>query len=91
MEIQIERREITVFASSPSPAALNAPAGNQPAMRPTNCPVCGASEMLPLSEGVAISGLSVAALSQGIETKQFHLHQTPSGECWVCLQSLPKS
>jgi hypothetical protein len=88
MEIHVARREITVTTTQQSDSMA---AAGQESARPLKCPVCGDSEMLLLNEVVAKAGVSIAALRQGLQERQIHIHQSPSGECWVCRQSLPHS
>jgi len=93
VEIHIERREVSVFAGSGVSAELAAAsadprAGGLERIRPAACPACGSADLLPLTEAVVLAGLDVAALQREIDSGRLHLHCSPSGEWWVCGQSL---
>jgi hypothetical protein len=88
VSLQIEHREIALFASPPEPQPGEAPGGQPVAARPEKCPVCGAPDMLPLADAVATAALSLAALHEGMQRNRFHLHYSPAGRWWVCKQSL---
>jgi hypothetical protein len=47
--------------------------------------------MLLLTETVTLPGSDLATLQQGIGDGSLHLHRSPAGEWWVCLQSLQQS
>jgi hypothetical protein len=51
-----------------------------------SCPTCGSRSMGLLAE--ALPGLDSNLPQQGIDGSCVHLHRSPSGEWWVCKQSL---
>jgi len=51
-----------------------------------SCPTCGSRSMSLLAE--ALPGLDSISPQQGIDGSCVHLHRSPSGEWWVCKQSL---
>jgi hypothetical protein len=50
------------------------------------CPTCGSRSMGLLAE--ALPGLDLTLPHQDIDGSCVHLHRSPSGEWWVCKQSL---
>jgi hypothetical protein len=52
------------------------------------CSICGAHEMLPLTEAIAIARLTATALKEGLETGRYHLHCSLAGEWLICIQSM---
>ncbi len=57
-------------------------------VRPRCCPICGAHDMLLLSDAIAIAKLTATALKEGLETGRYHLHCSNTGDWWVCGQSM---
>jgi hypothetical protein len=53
------------------------------------CPTCGSLGMVLLAE--ALPGLDLTLPHQDIDGSCVHLHRSPSGEWWVCKQSLHRS
>jgi len=95
IEVQIEHREFSVFSAYGEmtqawPGCTTSGSGLRE-MRPEACPVCGATEMVPLAEGMASAGLAMSVLRDGLENCKFHVQHTGSGAWWVCRHSLQQS
>jgi len=96
VELQIEHREISIFAA-PGGNIPNWPSPTSPegsGLRHTKietCPTCGSSEMLLLTEAISPTGAGLANLQHGMEAGTVHLHCSPSGEWWICTQSIHRS
>jgi hypothetical protein len=52
------------------------------------CPICGADEMLPLAQAIAIARLTATALKEGLETGRYHLHCSLTGDWLICIRSM---
>jgi hypothetical protein len=91
VELQIERREITVFAGSGGKLPQPLREGDAGKPEPRACPACGSTTVRLLAQAVASPQMDMAALQQGIEDGSVHLHQSPDGAWWVCLPSLHRS
>jgi hypothetical protein len=50
------------------------------------CPTCGSSSVVLLAE--ALPGLDLTLLKAETADGRVHLHRSPSGEWWICKQSL---
>jgi hypothetical protein len=96
VELQIEHREISIFAA-PGGNIPNWPSPTSPegsGLRHTKietCPTCGSYEMLLLTEAISPTGAGLANLQHGMEAGTVHLHCSPSGEWWICTQSIHRS
>lgn len=91
VEIQIERREISLFSgpTAGAPQTQASATGNGlSAERPAACPTCGSPNLLLLSEAVARGELQRVSLQTMVEAGSFHLHCSASGEWWVCATSI---
>jgi hypothetical protein len=44
--------------------------------------------MVALATAIALASLSATSLKDGLESGRYHLHCSPSGDWWVCGQSL---
>jgi hypothetical protein len=53
------------------------------------CPTCGSRSMSLLAE--TLPGLDMNLPNRDIDGSCVHLHRSPSGEWWVCKQSLHRS
>ena len=96
VELHIEHREISVFATR----------GSMPAYAPTHssdltpldaalldlraaaCPTCGSPNLILLADAITRNQLDLAVLNQGMQDGSVHVYRSPSGEWWVCPQSL---
>ena len=96
VELQIEHREISIFAA-PGGLGSKWPSPTQPEgsglrhSKIETCPTCGSSEMLLLTEAISPKGSGLANLQHGMEAGTVHLHRSPSGEWWICSQSIHRS
>jgi len=98
IEVVIERRELSVFAVPPSgeraqpgsPDGGANPAGGDEIReeRPSRCPTCGSTEMLRLSEAMALVALDPLSTGSGADRSNVHYTFSLSEECWVCKPSL---
>jgi len=96
IEIQIERRELSVYAAQSMPmhpgggsgASPAEPSDQAPEEEPERCPVCGEAGMALFAEAVVTGAISMTALQAGLAKGQFHLHQGASRRIWVCRRSL---
>jgi hypothetical protein len=91
VEVQIEQREISLFAGS----GANLKNGPLPMFGNVSgpcefaaCPTCGSPGMLLLAGAVAQQSLDLTALEHGAKSGAIHLHRSASGHWWVCAQSL---
>jgi len=96
VELHIEHREISVFAGTgASPAQPVDPvrqdaAGPLPAKHRT-CPTCGSQDVILLTDAVSSPRTDLAALNLGMQNGRVHFHLDPSGEWWICTESLQQS
>jgi hypothetical protein len=92
--LQIEHQEISLStvkaaAAHPSPRPSRQPAPIAVAFGlPSACPECGSASILPLASALAEPGFTLELLQKSVAGRRLHLGQTPSGEWWVCRQSL---
>jgi hypothetical protein len=86
--MRVEHREISLFISPPAQGDEGSADNEHGANQPDECPVCGAPVMLPLSEALSTTGISLAELREKIENNRIHLHCTVPGSWWVCKKSL---
>ena len=96
IELHIEHREISVFAVSGAlPAQAADPAKQDEAADLTAkhriCPTCGSQDVIVLTDAVSSPRMDLAALNLGMQNGRVHFHLAPSGEWWICTQSLYKS
>ena len=96
VEIHIERREISVFASKrfSTEQALPLPQPDGPGLSPSGelvCPTCGAPDLVLLTSAVANDGQDLAVLKQGMQAGSIHFHRSESGQWWLCTRSLRQS
>jgi hypothetical protein len=90
VEIQIEHREISLFAGPAAGAPQTqacAEVKSCNADRPGACPTCGSTRLSLLAEAMARGELHQASLQTMVEAGSFHLHCSTSGEWWVCSPS----
>jgi hypothetical protein len=57
-------------------------------LRAAVCPTCGSSNLVLLADAITRNQLDLAALNQGMQDGSVHVHRSPSGEWWICTQSL---
>lgn len=98
IEVLIERRELSIFsASSPGGEARAGGMADGAEIRgaqengtekPARCPTCGSTEMLRLSEAMALVALDPIPPGSGSERSKVHCMFSASEECWVCKPSL---
>jgi hypothetical protein len=93
IEIEIERREISVFSRAASgagdvPSAAGSAAQGNVTAKPAACPRCGSEEMIPLAEAVTRPEFKRISGQSALESGRIHLHCTAAGEWWVCWRSL---
>jgi hypothetical protein len=91
VEIQIERREISLFSGPAAGASQSQAAAAEiirGAERPAACPSCGSPNLLLLAEAVASGELQKVSLQSMIDAGSFHLHCSAAGEWWVCAPSI---
>jgi hypothetical protein len=86
--ILIERREISLFASTGDLPSERMPESQVSEAPPEICPSCGAPDMLPLTELFTTGGINIDSLRKGVGNGQMHVHCTSTGNWWVCSQSL---
>ena len=96
IEVLIERRELSIFGIPPVAGAV--PGGESGASprsrlekceeRPSRCPTCGSTEMLRLSEAMALMALDPLSPGSSAERSNVHCTFSISEECWVCKPSL---
>jgi len=102
VEVTVERETVTLLLRSQAKGGAEQPAERvaahalessqqsqcAPELKPpfASCPICGADGMVLLSE--ALPGLDLTVPWQEIEGNRVHLHRSPSGDWWVCKQSL---
>jgi hypothetical protein len=102
IELHIEHREISVFASAgtsyaPStdridPIDMSRTDGaSLSKSRQSACPTCGSPELVLMTDAVTNSRLDLATLNQGMQNGSVHFHRSPSGEWWICTRSLHQS
>jgi hypothetical protein len=88
VEIEIERREISLFVGAAGdgklPQAAGAPDRGQMVARPAACPVCGSANLLPLAEAAGLEEMRNGALQAGVNSGLLHVHRSSSGEWWLC-------
>ena len=97
VELHIEHREISVFATSGSmpayapahPSDLVPSDASLVEVRAAACPTCGSPNLVLLTDTVASDRLDLAALNQGMQDGSVLVHRSPSGEWWICARSLP--
>ena len=105
IEVTVERETVTMLVRSQQKGGREEPAGGcsapesgRPQLQPSRpapqealdiCPTCGSQSMVLLAE--VLPGLDTTLLRQGDEGSSVHLHRFPSGEWWVCKQSLHQS
>ena len=97
IEVFIERRELSIFGIPPpdvgakpgseSGASIRG-APEKREERPTRCATCGSTEMVPLSEAMALMALDPALQGSSTERSNVHCTFSISEECWVCKPSL---
>ncbi len=92
IEVLIERRELSIFGIPPPGGGQG---GASPGSwlekreeRPSRCPTCGSTEMLPLSEAMALMALDPLSPGSSAERTNVHCTFSISEECWVCKPSL---
>jgi hypothetical protein len=98
IEVLIERRELSIhgvlpFAGEPNlgsveSGAKNREASDNDAERPSICPTCGSTEILRLSEALALIALDPVPPGSSAERSNVHCMFSASEECWVCKPSL---
>ncbi|UWZ81938.1 hypothetical protein [Occallatibacter riparius] len=97
IEVLIERRELSVFGIPPAGGGAKpcneggasirgAPEKHEE--RPSRCSTCGSTEMLRLSEALALMALDPVAARSSAERSDVHCTFSISAECWVCKPSL---
>jgi hypothetical protein len=96
VELYIEHREISVFAGAGAlPAKPADPAGQDGAgplpAKYSICPTCGSHDVILLTDAVSSPRLDLAALNLGMKNGRVHFHLDPSGEWWICTESLHQS
>jgi len=96
VELHIEHREISVFASTGSSPALsiNISASDGAGLshaRQSTCPTCGSPELVLITDAVTNTRLDLATLNRGMQDGSVHFHRSPSGEWWICTRSLHQS
>jgi hypothetical protein len=100
IEVTLER-ERTIWTTcgskpDPNPDASGQPAATSaetpPPQRTTslkspspNCPVCGEAKMILIASSPSDFVSSQLAVQRNLGA---HIHQSPSGEWWICLRSL---
>jgi hypothetical protein len=55
---------------------------------PSTCPACGSARVLSLATALAEQGFTLELLEKSAAGRRIHMGQSPSGEWWVCRQSL---
>ena len=98
IEVLIERRELSIFGISPlvggaKPASGEGGAGppgdpEKDEEQPPRCPTCGSTEMLRLSEAMALVALHPVPPGSNADRSDVHCTFSISEECWVCKPSL---
>jgi hypothetical protein len=93
VELQIERREISLFARTRGMMTQAAvPTGPEVSglrcVQPNSCPTCGSADLLLLADATGSLGLDLGTLQLGVETGKVHIHRSVSDEWWVCIRSL---
>jgi hypothetical protein len=98
IEVLIERRELSIYGVSPpfGETSIGGVEGEpksrgtsrSEAERPAICPTCGATEMLRLTEAMALMALNPAPPGSNAERGKVHFILSASEECWVCKPSL---
>jgi hypothetical protein len=96
VELQIERREISLFARAGglmTQAALSTgpEVSGLRHMKPNACSTCGSTDLLLLADATASSGIDLGALQLGVENGSVHIHRSVTGEWWICMRSLQHS
>lgn len=97
IEVLIERRELSIVGVSPSSGGAK-PAGGQGGASPggqdtreeapSRCATCGSTEMLPLTEAMALVAFHPGPPGSNAERSNVHCTFSRSEECWVCKPSL---
>ena len=98
IEIQIERRELSIFGAALSVATAD---GTERTIQkdelarsklsdklPERCPTCDSTEMLLLADAIALATRSSVNRSEPVVLPDCHLHCSGSNEWWVCKPSL---
>jgi hypothetical protein len=80
--VEIEHRELTLTAEQ-DPVV-----GRQLAARPTACPVCGSLEIVSLAQALAKPRFTAELLEANGAPSHVHLGRSPSGDLWICAESL---
>lgn len=92
VELHIEHREISIFAGTAlSGRTIDARPSDTTGpleVRRASCPTCGSSDLVLLTDAVTNLRLDLAVLNQRMQDGSVHLHRAPSGEWWICTQSL---
>lgn len=86
--MRVQHREISLFISPPTLGEEGSAGNEHGETGPDECSVCGAPVMLPLSEALRTTGISLAELREKIENNRIHLDCTLPGSWWVCKKSL---
>jgi hypothetical protein len=102
IEVTVERETVTMLVRNLSKAGSEerASGNSRPESEPRlllspapalskpceTCPTCGSRSMVLLAE--ALPGRDLTLPPQDIDGSCVHLHRSPSGEWWVCKQSL---
>jgi hypothetical protein len=98
IEVLIERRELSIFgvSSVAGETKIGGGAGGSDGRaasrseedKPSICPTCGSTEMLRLSEAMALVALDPVPPGSSAERSNVHCMFSTSDECWVCKPSL---
>jgi hypothetical protein len=97
IEVLIEHRELSILgvASLHGDAKAGGEGGASPQgdpekdeQRPPRCSTCGSTEMLRLSEAMALVALNPVPPGLSAERSNVHCTFSISEECWVCKPSL---
>jgi hypothetical protein len=96
IEVLIERRELSIIGIPPPDGGANSGEGvanirgvpEKREERPLRCATCGSTEMLRLSEAMALIALDPVSPGSSAERSNVHCTFSISEECWVCKPSL---
>lgn len=90
VRLEIEHREITLVTGPGGLATPNAPGAWKPGrqVRPAVCPTCGATGILLLPQALTDPVFTQQLLQQSAAGCPIHLGRLPSGEWWVCNESI---
>ncbi|MGC2620864.1 MAG: hypothetical protein WA414_17610 [Acidobacteriaceae bacterium] len=92
MTLNIEHREFSFSTGPGGIAAREAGKGGnleRPGREgPATCPACGGAAVLLLPEVLAERGFAQATVERSATGSGLHMGRTPSGEWWVCRDSI---